>query len=103
MSAHSLVKMANDIGRFFASESKRADAVAGIAGHMQRFWDPRMLRQITALVREGGAGLDELPLEAVRSLKVREAPLQHLPLRRAAPVTDGTRSAPTVHVRFEMP
>jgi hypothetical protein len=36
MSVKSLVKMANDIGRFFASEPKRADAVAGIVNHMQR-------------------------------------------------------------------
>ncbi len=70
MSIEHLVEMANDIGHFFASEPQRAEAIEGIAGHMQRFWDPRMLRQITALVREGGAGLDELPLEAVRSLKV---------------------------------
>jgi formate dehydrogenase subunit delta len=70
MSIHSLVKMANDIGRFFASEPKRADAVAGIANHMQRSWDPRMLRQIVAHLHNGGEGLDDLPREAVGTLKV---------------------------------
>lgn len=74
MSADSLVKMANDIGRFFASEPKRADAVAGIANHMQRSWEQRMLRKIVAHARAGGAGLDELPLEAVLSLKLPDAP-----------------------------
>ncbi|HEX4049587.1 MAG TPA: formate dehydrogenase subunit delta [Steroidobacteraceae bacterium] len=74
MSADSLVKMANDIGRFFASEPKRADAIAGIANHIQRSWEQRMLRKIIAYAREGGAGLDELPREAVLSLMVPDAP-----------------------------
>jgi formate dehydrogenase subunit delta len=74
MSVKSLVKMANDIGRFFASEPKRADAVAGIVNHMQRSWDPRMLRQIVAHLKSGGEGLDELPREAVALLKVPEPP-----------------------------
>ena len=73
MSVASLVKMANDIGRFFASEPRRADAIAGIATHMQRSWDPRMLRQIVAHLASGGDGLDELPREAVRLLKLPEA------------------------------
>ena len=46
MSVESLVRMANDIGHFFAAEPKRADAIAGIANHIRRFWDPRMRRQI---------------------------------------------------------
>jgi formate dehydrogenase subunit delta len=70
VSADSLVKMANDIGRFFASEPRRADAVAGIAMHLKRSWEPRMLRKIAAHVREGGAGLDDLPREAVISLDI---------------------------------
>jgi len=74
MRADSLVKMANDIGRFFASEPKRADAVAGIASHMLRSWERRMLRRIVAYAHEGGAGLDELPREAVLSLKLPDAP-----------------------------
>ena len=69
MSAERLVQMANDIGHFFAAEPQRADAVAGIAGHIQRFWDPRMRRQILAHLQAGGEGLDDLPREAVASLK----------------------------------
>jgi formate dehydrogenase subunit delta len=69
-----LVRMANDIGHFFASEPKRADAIAGIANHLQRAWAPRMLRQIVEHVRCGGAGLEELPREAVALLKVPQVP-----------------------------
>ncbi|HEY3730000.1 MAG TPA: formate dehydrogenase subunit delta [Steroidobacteraceae bacterium] len=69
MSIEHLVDMANDIGHFFASESKRADAVAGIANHIQRFWDPRMLRNIMIHLKNGGEGLEELPREALASLR----------------------------------
>ena len=69
MSVEHLVQMANDIGHFFAAEPRRADAIAGIAGHIQRFWDPRMRRQILAHLHSGGEGLEELPREAVASLK----------------------------------
>jgi len=68
MSVESLVRMANDIGHFFAAEPKRSDAVAGIAHHIRRFWDPRMRRQIAGHLAAGGEGLDELPREAIASL-----------------------------------
>jgi formate dehydrogenase subunit delta len=66
-SAAKLVKMANQIGTFFASQ-KHSDPVAGTANHLQRFWDPRMREGIIAHVKNGGAGLDPVPLEAVKSL-----------------------------------
>ena len=69
MSVDRLVQMANDIGHFFASEPQRSDAIAGIASHIQRFWDPRMRRQILAHLQAGGTGLEDLPREAVASLK----------------------------------
>ena len=69
MSTERLVQMANDIGHFFAAEPQRADAIAGIANHIQRFWDPRMRRQILAHLQAGGEGLEELPRAAVASLK----------------------------------
>jgi len=73
MSIERLVEMANDIGHFFASEPQRADAIDGIAGHMQRFWDPRMLRHIVTHLKNGGDGLEELPRAAVGRLKVPDA------------------------------
>jgi len=75
MNIEHLVQMANDIGHFFASEPQRADAVAGIAAHIQRFWDPRMRRQIRAHLQAGGAGLDELVREALTRVTAPAAPV----------------------------
>ncbi len=72
MSIEHLVEMANDIGHFFASEPKHADAVDGIANHIQKFWDPRMLRHIVTHLKNGGDGLEELPREAIARLKIPE-------------------------------
>jgi formate dehydrogenase subunit delta len=68
MNVERLVAMVNDIGNFFAAEQDRTVAVAGIASHLQRFWDPRMRRQIVAHVAAGGQGLSDLSLAAVKSL-----------------------------------
>jgi formate dehydrogenase subunit delta len=68
MSVERLVQMANDISQFFGGEPQRADAVAGVANHLQRFWDPRMRRQILAHLKAGGAGLNDLSREAVAKL-----------------------------------
>lgn len=57
--------MANDIGHFFASDPDRAEAAKNIAGHLTRFWDPRMRREILAHHRSGGLGLDPVVNEAV--------------------------------------
>lgn len=69
MSVADLVRMANDIGQFFAPEPQRENAVAGVADHLRRFWDPRMRRQIIAHVRSGGEGLAEIVREAVQKLE----------------------------------
>lgn len=71
-STRQLVQMANDIGNFFASEPEHDTAVAGIAGHIRKFWEPRMRRQIYAHLEAGGEGLDALPREALQSLLKRE-------------------------------
>jgi formate dehydrogenase subunit delta len=60
--------MANDIASFFHSEPDHATAVAGVAVHIRRFWEPRMRRQIHAHVAAGGAGLDPLAREAIARL-----------------------------------
>lgn len=65
--AEKLVKMANEIGYFFAAQ-RHSDAVAGTATHLKKFWDPRMRRKILEHVEQGGAGLDPVPLEAVKTL-----------------------------------
>src|SRR3984893_3899190 len=69
-----LVKMANDIGQFFRAEAEREDAIAGIANHIAKFWTKRMRDKLSAEVKRGGdAGLDELPLEALRRLAAQNA------------------------------
>ena len=67
MSPDKLVYMANQIGKFFAhlGEDK---AVAGVADHLEQFWDPRMRRAIRDYVNAGGEGLQPIVLKAVRSL-----------------------------------
>lgn len=75
MDVRKLVKMANEIGAFFAADPDRVAAVDGIAGHLSRFWEPRMRRELFAHVAAtGGADLEPLVLEAVRKIaQPREA------------------------------
>jgi formate dehydrogenase subunit delta len=71
MSPDKLVYMANQIGKFFASQGKHdeARAVEGIETHLRKFWDPRMRSEIIAKVQAGeAAGLDPLPRRAVERL-----------------------------------
>ncbi len=63
-----LVRMANDIEKFFKVQGEER-AVAGIADHVKKFWEPRMKAQIFAHLDEGGAGLDPLTLKALQNLK----------------------------------
>jgi len=67
MSPEKLVYMANQIARFFAHEDE-AKAVASIADHLTKFWDPRMRAAIVAHLRSGGSGLDPLTRRAVETL-----------------------------------
>jgi len=66
--AEHLVKMANQISQFFETQPSREEAVAGVLGHLQRFWEPRMRRAIVEHARAGGAGLREVAAEAVARL-----------------------------------
>jgi formate dehydrogenase subunit delta len=63
-----LVYMANQIGKFFQSQG-HDQAVAGVADHIHKFWDPRMLKTIFAHLDAGGAGLDPNVLEALLTLQ----------------------------------
>jgi formate dehydrogenase subunit delta len=65
MNVDHMVKMANEIGAFFAAESPKGQASKDVANHLKRFWDPRMRREIVAHYRLGGAGLSDLALAAV--------------------------------------
>ena len=67
-----MVHNANQIALFFASYP-HDEAVAGIADHLQKFWEPRMRKQIVEYVAGGGGGLHPLALEAVPRLKLPAA------------------------------
>lgn len=71
MDVEHLVRMANDIGDYFASEPDRAAGVAGMVNHLERFWEPRMRRRIVAHLEAGGEGLAELPRAAIAELAAR--------------------------------
>ncbi len=62
-----LVYMANQIGAFFAAQG-HDKAVAGIADHIAKFWEPRMRAQIFAHLAHGGEGLDPFVKEAIEIL-----------------------------------
>ena len=64
-----LVYMANQIGKAFVLRPHQ-EAVDEIAAHIKAFWEKRMLTRIFAHIDAGGAGLDELPKQAL--LKLRE-------------------------------
>ncbi|MDF0516902.1 formate dehydrogenase subunit delta [Bradyrhizobium yuanmingense] len=68
MSPDRLIYMANQIGKFFASQGPDK-AVPGIAEHIRKFWDPRMKRAIFAHIDGGGAGLEPNVREALTALK----------------------------------
>jgi formate dehydrogenase subunit delta len=58
MDAHKLVKMANEIAAFFEAEPDRAVKLESVAGHLRRFWDPRMRRELLRWVDDHhGEGL----------------------------------------------
>jgi formate dehydrogenase subunit delta len=48
MNVQHLIEMANRIGEFFESMPDHDEALAGIADHVRRFWEPRMRRAILA-------------------------------------------------------
>ncbi len=62
-----LVHLANQIGKFFAHQPK-PEAVANIADHLRKFWDPRMRAQMLEYLEQGGSGLEELPKMAVEQI-----------------------------------
>jgi formate dehydrogenase subunit delta len=71
MSPDRLVYMANQIGKFFASQGPD-QAVAGTLDHLRKFWDPRMRAAILAHLALGGEGLDPAVKKAVAQLGDRK-------------------------------
>ena len=67
-----LVHLANQIGKFFAHQPQ-PEAVASVADHLRKFWDPRMRTQILAHLAHGGEGLDNLPRQALEQIAAETA------------------------------
>jgi formate dehydrogenase subunit delta len=65
MSSESLIKMANQIAQYFASEPDHTLAVNGVRQHIKSFWTPGMRREL--------AGWEQKHPEAVLHPLVLEA------------------------------
>ena len=64
MKIEALIKMANQIGAFFAAEGgadEHPDEAARlVATHLRRYWEPRMRAQMIEYFKgNGGEGLDD--------------------------------------------
>ncbi len=76
MHIENLVKMANQIGSFFEAEPDKDQAVMDIASHLKRFWDPRMRAAIIAHADQGGEGLIEIVVTAIKSQREMVQPVK---------------------------
>ncbi len=76
MDENRLVKMANEIGEFFAQMPDREEAVAAITAHLRNFWEPRMRREIIECARRGGGDLKEIVRAAVMRLEGSQTPAE---------------------------
>jgi formate dehydrogenase subunit delta len=63
-------RMGNDIARQFA-HLPAAQAAEAIAGHIERFWEPRMRRNLEALAAAQDDSLDPLVVDAAGRLATR--------------------------------
>ena len=82
-----LIKMANEIGEFFAGVEVNDPQAAArdVANHLRRYWEPRMRAQMLKYYEErDGAGLSELAKRAVALLHAAS---------QAPPATPGTAAA----------
>ncbi len=69
MKLEKLIAMANQIGAFFEAMPDREQAVADVASHLRRTWEPRMREQILAsLGTADEAQIKPLVREALRRL-----------------------------------
>jgi formate dehydrogenase subunit delta len=67
MKINRLIDMANQIANFFEAEEDREVAVADVANHLKKYWNPRMRRQLVDHVDAAGdEGLSSLVVEALQ-------------------------------------
>jgi formate dehydrogenase subunit delta len=58
-----LVYMANQIATFFKSQPA-SEAAAGVANHINKFWEPRMRRQLFEILEKDDNRLNALVIQA---------------------------------------
>lgn len=69
-----IVRMANQIGTFF--ESKPHDlGVAGVAEHINKFWEPRMRRHFFEMIDAGAEGFRPIVVEASATIRRPDEPV----------------------------
>lgn len=83
-----IVRMANQIGTFFASKP-HAEGVAGVAEHINKFWEPRMRRHFFEVFDAGGEGLSPIVKEAAATIR-RPAEEPHPGANAGAPGGKGS-------------
>jgi formate dehydrogenase subunit delta len=84
--AEKLMLMANQIATFFHSKP-REEGIAGVADHINKFWEPRMRKQFFEMIDAGKPGFDEFVLEAAPKIRRPPAPQDGpppLPVKTAA-------------------
>ncbi len=59
-----MIRMANQIAAYFEAYP-RAEALTGIANHIEKFWEPRMHRQLDEYIAGGGESLSPLVIAAI--------------------------------------
>lgn len=80
MNIAQLVRMANQIGAFFATMPDHEKSLTGIAEHLRKFWEPRMRSELLAFVQNhpdgcsGEISLTPLVLQAIVSHRADLAP-----------------------------
>ncbi|RWA77511.1 MAG: formate dehydrogenase [Mesorhizobium sp.] len=63
-----LVRMANQIATFFHSKP-REEGITGVAEHINKFWDPRMRRQLFEMLDGDPEDFDDLVIAASARIK----------------------------------
>jgi formate dehydrogenase subunit delta len=63
-----LVRMANQIGDFFAPMPK-GEAALGVATHLRRYWTPKMIRELIEAIDGGRTDLNATAARGVSALR----------------------------------
>lgn len=80
MNIEQLIKMANQIGEFFAAMPDREEGLEGVANHIEKFWEPRMRTALLSFLDAHPTGaapgiqLNELTLAAISKYRNRLLP-----------------------------